>query len=77
MSREEILQKIEEVTVATYFKEDIQEDDNLGDTWGLDSLDKVEFFMELETKFNISIPEEDSEYLLTIKEVIDYLETKL
>jgi acyl carrier protein len=41
---------------------------------GADSLDAVELVMNFEDEFDVSIPEADSEKLITIKEVIDYIE---
>ncbi len=44
---------------------------------GADSLDIVEMIMMIEEKFKIEIPDSDAENLLTIKDVIDYLEKRL
>ena len=44
---------------------------------GADSLDTVELIMEFEKEFNISIPDEDAEKILTVGEAIAYLEKKL
>lgn len=41
---------------------------------GADSLDKVEFIMDVEKEFGISIPDEESEKLQTVGEAIAYLE---
>ena len=41
---------------------------------GADSLDTVELIMELEEKFNISIPDDDDENLTTVGQIISYLE---
>jgi acyl carrier protein len=40
-----------------------------------DSLDIVELVMALEEEFNIEIPDEDAEKILTVQEVVDYIET--
>lgn len=44
---------------------------------GMDSIDEVEFFMDLEKEFSISIPEEDVEKLNTVGKTLDYLLPKL
>ena len=44
---------------------------------GADSLDIVELVMEFEKEFNIDIPDEDSEKLRTVGDVIAYLEAKV
>lgn len=43
---------------------------------GADSLDVVEFIMELEDVFNIEIPDEDAETLQTVQDVINYIENQ-
>ena len=40
---------------------------------GLDSLDVLEAFMEMEKVFNIKITDEDAEKLTTVGSVIDYI----
>ena len=45
------------------------------DDLGADSLDTVELVMVLEGEFGIDIPEEDAEELLTVGDVINYVET--
>jgi len=47
------------------------------DDLGADSLDTVELVMALEEEFGIEIPDEDAEKLLTIEDVINYIEAKL
>ncbi len=40
---------------------------------GADSLDTVELIMEFEKTFNISIPDEDAEKIVTVGNAIDYI----
>ena len=47
---------------------------DFSDDLGADSLDKVEFIMDVEREFGISIPDEESEKLRTVGEAIAYLE---
>ena len=47
---------------------------NFSDDLGADSLDKVEFIMDVEKEFGISIPDEEAEKLQTVGEAIAYLE---
>ena len=42
---------------------------------GADSLDVVEFIMELEDAFDIQITDEDAEKLQTVQDVLTYIET--
>lgn len=44
---------------------------------GADSLDAVNLTMALEEQFDIEIPDDDAEKLLTVKDVYDYLEVRL
>ncbi len=41
---------------------------------GADSLDTVELIMEFEKEFDISIPDEQAEEILTVGDAISYLE---
>ncbi len=46
------------------------------DDLGADSLDQVELIMALEDEFNIEIPDEDAEKIRTVKDALDYIESK-
>ena len=45
------------------------------DDLGADSLDVVELVMELESKFDVEIPDEEAEKISTVKDVVDYIES--
>jgi acyl carrier protein len=47
------------------------------DDLGADSLDQVELIMAFEDAFDIEIPDEDAEKLHTVKDAMDYLESKI
>jgi len=53
----------EEVTMESSFIEDL----------GADSLDIVELIMALEEEFEIEVPDEDAEKLVTVANAIDYI----
>lgn len=40
---------------------------------GADSLDIVELIMALEEEFDIEVPDEDAEKLLTVRDAVDYI----
>jgi len=42
-----------------------------------DSLDRVELVMALEEEFNIEIPDEDAEKILTVGRAIEYVKQKV
>jgi acyl carrier protein len=56
-----------EVTPEANFIEDL----------GADSLDTVELVMAFEEEFDIEIPDEDAEKMLTVGMAIDYLKKKV
>lgn len=51
--------------------------DKLGDDLGADSLDAVEIIMECEVKFNIRIPDEEAENILTVQDMVNVVTGKL
>jgi acyl carrier protein len=53
-----------EVTLEAKFTNDL----------GADSLDTVELIMEFEKEFNISIPDEQAEKIVTVGDAVKYLE---
>ena len=57
----------DEVTPEASFVEDL----------GADSLDAVELVMALEEEFEIEIPDEDAEKILTVGKALDYIKEKV
>jgi acyl carrier protein len=55
-----------EITESASFKEDL----------GADSLDLFELVMALEEKFEVEIPSEDLNNIVTVEDVINYLKDK-
>ncbi len=78
MNKEEIMGKVksvvadklnvgeDQVTIEAKFVEDL----------GADSLDQVELIMALEDEFDLKIPEEEAEKLVTVGSAIDYIVSK-
>lgn len=60
----EVLTVPEEVTLEASFIDDL----------GADSLDTVELVMALEEEFDMEIPDEDAEKIVTVADAIDYIE---
>ena len=74
--RKEIFDKVSEI-VADHFDVDrakITDELNLKTDLDADSIDFVEFVLELEDTFGSEIDDEDAEKLSTIGEVVDYIE---
>ena len=46
------------------------------DDLGADSLDTVELIMQFEEEFEIEIPDEDAEKILSVKQALDYIDSK-
>ncbi|GAB6431188.1 acyl carrier protein [Bacillus cereus] len=55
-------------------KSEITMESNFKDDLGADSLDIVEFVMQLEDEFDVEIPDEEAENLTTVGDVVAYLE---
>ena len=74
--RTQIFNKVSEI-VADHFDIDrakITDDLNLKTDLDADSIDFVEFVLELEDTFNAEIADDDAEKLSTIGEVVDYID---
>ena len=52
----------------------IKDESNFVDDLGADSLNIVELVMKIEEEYDIEIPDEDSEMLITVGDVIRYIE---
>ncbi|MFW2176715.1 MULTISPECIES: acyl carrier protein [unclassified Moraxella] len=57
--------------------DDIKTEASFMDDLGADSLDLVELVMSFENEFGITIPDEDSAQLTTVKSAIDYVQSKI
>ena len=53
---------------------EVKEDSRFIEDLGADSLDVVELVMALEEKFDIEIPDEDAEKILTVSDAIKNIE---
>jgi acyl carrier protein len=53
---------------------EVKEDSKFIEDLGADSLDVVELVMALEEKFDIEIPDEDAEGILTVSDALKYIE---
>jgi acyl carrier protein len=53
---------------------EVKEESKFIEDLGADSLDVVELVMALEEKFDIEIPDEAAEGILTVNDVIKYIE---
>ena len=57
-------------------EDEIADSASLLDDLGADSLDIVELVMAMEEEFEMEIPDEDAEKIVTVKDVIDYVKRR-
>jgi len=71
-----MLEKVKEVVVEQLDCDpaEVKEDSKFIEDLGADSLDVVELVMALEEEFDIEIPDEDAEGILTVKDALNYIE---
>ena len=80
MSQAETFEKVKK-TVADQLEieseEKITPQANFIDDLGADSLDLVELVMAFEEEFDIEIPDEAAEKILTVQDAVDYINTQV
>ena len=71
-----MLEKVIEVVVEQLDCDasEVKEDSKFIEDLGADSLDVVELVMALEEEFDIEIPDEDAESILTVADALKYIE---
>ncbi|MCP5468379.1 MAG: acyl carrier protein [Deltaproteobacteria bacterium] len=57
--------------------DEVQNSASLVDDMGADSLDIVELVMAMEEDFEMEIPDEDAEKIVTVQDIIDYVRNRL
>jgi len=74
-----IFEKVKEVIVDTLniSQEKVTLDAKLGDDLGADSLDAVELNIALEEAFSITISDEDLLTFKEVKDIVNYIESKI
>ncbi len=58
-------------------EDSITMDSSFVDDLGADSLDIVELIMGLETEFDLEIPDEDAENILSVGDAVSYIKDKI
>mgnify|MGYP003457066635 CR=1 FL=1 len=73
---EEIFKKVTAVIVDKLGvkAEDVKPESEFGNDLGADSLDTVELIMELEKEFDLTIPDEEAEKIVTVGDAIAFIE---
>ena len=78
MANQKIFDKVKPIIVEQLGvkEEEVKPEAKLVDDLGADSLDNVELVMALEEEFDLEIPDEDAEKIITVKNIVDYIESK-
>ena len=73
-----MLDKIKNIVVEQLMvdADQVTEDASFVDDLGADSVDTVELIMAFEEEFDIEIPDEDAQKIKTVKDIMDYIESK-
>jgi acyl carrier protein len=56
--------------------DEVKEESKFVEDLGADSLDVVELVMALEEKFDIEIPDDEAEKIITVKNAMDFIGSK-
>jgi acyl carrier protein len=79
MSQNDIFDKVKKI-VAEQLEVDpaqVTPEANFSQDLGADSLDTVELVMALEEEFDIEIPDEAAEGILTVQAAVDFIDSKV
>ena len=77
MSKEEIFNKIKDLIAENFDvdKDKITESTSFNDDLDADSIDLVEFILQLEDEFGSEIPDEEAEKIKTVGDAVSYIES--
>lgn len=75
MSSEDIFDKVKEIIVEQLGVAEtaVAPEASFIDDLGADSLDIVELIMAIEEEFDLEIPDNDAEKVVTVSDVVDYI----
>ena len=79
MSSEEIYDKVKEIIVEQLGVAEtaVAPEASFIDDLGADSLDIVELIMAIEEEFDLEIPDNDAEKVVTVNDVVDYIKDNI
>ncbi|MEH1873348.1 acyl carrier protein [Nostoc sp.] len=80
MSQAELFEKVKKIVTEQLSVSDpatITPQSKFMDDLNADSLDTVELVMALEEEFDIEIPDEAAEQILTVQDAVDYINNKV
>lgn len=73
-----ILEKVKEILIEELDveEENIKLESKIKDDLGADSLDLFELISKIEDELDVTIEEDDYSKLVTVKDIVDYIESK-
>ena len=73
-----ILEKVKDILAGQFevLADTINEETNIVDDLGADSLDVVELIMSVEDEFGLAISDEDAAKLTTVGKIVEYIESR-
>lgn len=77
MKRTEIFEKVKEIINDKLCPEVEITEDSTFENLGADSLDTIELIMKIEDEFGIRLPDEETDSVKTVKDLVDIIEKKL
>ncbi len=80
MSQTELFDKVKKIVAEQLSVDDaakITPQSKFMDDLGADSLDTVELVMALEEEFDIEIPDEAAEQIISVQDAVDYINNKV
>ncbi|MBQ4875553.1 MAG: acyl carrier protein [Rickettsiaceae bacterium H1] len=80
ITRDEVKDKVKEIIIKTLKVSDenkVMDSAKFVDDLGADSLDQIDFIMEVEDHYKIEIPDEDVEKILTVGDAVIYIADKV
>jgi acyl carrier protein len=75
MDRQKVMEDIRGILVEQLGVEadEVREESSFQEDLNADSLDLVELIMEMEDRFQLKIPDEDAEKIVTVGDAVDYV----
>lgn len=70
--KQKLLQQLKAIAPDTE-PDQLQPDDNIRETLGIDSFDYLQFIVALDEQFGIQTPEEDYGKIQTLRELMEYV----
>ena len=79
MSQQETFERVQKIVAEQLGVDpgEVTPQANFANDLGADSLDTVELVMALEEEFDIEIPDDAAEKMMTVQEAVDYINEKV